>query len=62
MRAQQLRSFAALKSQEWRSGTSQERQDAVGLIRGVGIRKTMFRHVSGSSNGCLPTRQLPQWK
>eukprot|EP00959_Pyramimonas_sp_CCMP1952_P226078 4727771-Pyramimonas_sp.AAC.1 len=26
------------------------------------IQIAMFWHVSGSLNGCLPTRQLPQWK
>eukprot|EP00959_Pyramimonas_sp_CCMP1952_P238384 4981348-Pyramimonas_sp.AAC.1 len=25
-------------------------------------RETSFWHASGSSNGCLPTRQFPQWK
>eukprot|EP00959_Pyramimonas_sp_CCMP1952_P216124 4520488-Pyramimonas_sp.AAC.1 len=63
MRAQQLRGFAVLKSQERRSGTIQDRQDAtVKLIRGAGVPKTMFWHASGSSNGNLPTRQPPQWK
>eukprot|EP00959_Pyramimonas_sp_CCMP1952_P165789 3465179-Pyramimonas_sp.AAC.1 len=60
MRAQQLRVFAELKSQEWRSGAIADRQDAtVRLIHGVGIPRTMFWHASGSSNGCVPTRQFP---
>eukprot|EP00959_Pyramimonas_sp_CCMP1952_P164060 3430103-Pyramimonas_sp.AAC.1 len=63
MRAQQLRGFAVLKSQEWRSGTIQDRQDAtVRLIRCVGIPRTLFWHAAWSSNGCLPTRQCHQWK
>eukprot|EP00959_Pyramimonas_sp_CCMP1952_P111516 2332533-Pyramimonas_sp.AAC.1 len=63
MRVQQLRWFVVLKSQEWRSGTVQDRQDAtVRMIRGVGVLRMMCWHASGSSNGCLPTRQLPQWK
>eukprot|EP00959_Pyramimonas_sp_CCMP1952_P255703 5341146-Pyramimonas_sp.AAC.1 len=51
----------SLKSQEWRSGAIQDRQDAaVRLIRG--ILGTIFWHASGSSNGCIPTRQFPQWR
>eukprot|EP00959_Pyramimonas_sp_CCMP1952_P221545 4631399-Pyramimonas_sp.AAC.1 len=63
MRVQKLRWLAVSKSQEWRSGTIQDRQDAtVWLTRGFGIPRTMFWHASGSSNGYLPTRQFPQWK
>eukprot|EP00959_Pyramimonas_sp_CCMP1952_P170033 3552226-Pyramimonas_sp.AAC.1 len=43
MRVQQFRWFAVLKSQDWRSGTIQDRQGAaVWLIRGVGIPKKCF--------------------
>eukprot|EP00959_Pyramimonas_sp_CCMP1952_P069532 1451339-Pyramimonas_sp.AAC.1 len=63
MRAQQVCLFAVLKFQKRRSGTSPDRQDAeVRLIRGPEIPRTTFRHASGSSNGCLPARQFPQWK
>eukprot|EP00959_Pyramimonas_sp_CCMP1952_P111342 2329148-Pyramimonas_sp.AAC.1 len=63
MRVQQLRWFAVPKSQTFRFGTIQDRQDASArLIRGVGIPRTMFWCLSGSSNRCLPTRQFPQWK
>eukprot|EP00959_Pyramimonas_sp_CCMP1952_P379781 7955549-Pyramimonas_sp.AAC.1 len=63
MRVQQLRSFAVLTSQEWLPGMHQDCQDATfSLIRGVGIPRAKFCHASGSSNGCLPTRQFPQWK
>eukprot|EP00959_Pyramimonas_sp_CCMP1952_P086471 1808829-Pyramimonas_sp.AAC.1 len=63
MGGHQLREVAVLKSHEWRSGTIRDRQDAtVRLIRSDGIPRTMFWHASSSSNGCLPTRQFPQWK
>eukprot|EP00959_Pyramimonas_sp_CCMP1952_P318993 6674343-Pyramimonas_sp.AAC.1 len=63
MRAQQLRSFAVLKSKGRRFGTTQARQNAtVLLIRGVGVPRRMLWHAFGSSNGCLPTRHAPQWK
>eukprot|EP00959_Pyramimonas_sp_CCMP1952_P162187 3390820-Pyramimonas_sp.AAC.1 len=59
MRVQELHWFAVLKSHESRSGTVQDRQDAtVKLIQGAGIPRTMFCHVSGSSNAYLPTRQF----
>eukprot|EP00959_Pyramimonas_sp_CCMP1952_P131491 2749547-Pyramimonas_sp.AAC.1 len=62
MRMQQSRSFAVLKSQEWRPGAIQDCQDAtVRLIRGVGTPRTMSWHASGPQNGCLPSRQFPQW-
>eukprot|EP00959_Pyramimonas_sp_CCMP1952_P238763 4989466-Pyramimonas_sp.AAC.1 len=50
MRVQQLRWFAVLRSQEWRSGTIQDRQGAtVKLTRGVGrSREFLFGHASGS--------------
>eukprot|EP00959_Pyramimonas_sp_CCMP1952_P229927 4807261-Pyramimonas_sp.AAC.1 len=41
--------------------TRRDRQDAtVRLIRVVLISRTMFWNASGSSNGCLPTRQFPR--
>eukprot|EP00959_Pyramimonas_sp_CCMP1952_P426207 8926963-Pyramimonas_sp.AAC.2 len=62
MRAQQLRSFAVLTSQESCADTVQDRQDAtVRLIRCVGIPRTLFQHGSGYSNSCLPTRHFPLW-
>eukprot|EP00959_Pyramimonas_sp_CCMP1952_P011924 251704-Pyramimonas_sp.AAC.1 len=63
MWVQQSRWFFVLESLEWRPGAIQDRQDAtIRLIRGVGIPRIMFWYASGSSNGCLPTRQFPQWK
>eukprot|EP00959_Pyramimonas_sp_CCMP1952_P128195 2680914-Pyramimonas_sp.AAC.1 len=60
-KVKQLHGFAVLRSHEWCFGTVQYRHDAtVRLIRGAGI--PMCWHASGSSNGCLPTRQFPQWK
>eukprot|EP00959_Pyramimonas_sp_CCMP1952_P425274 8908147-Pyramimonas_sp.AAC.1 len=51
------------KSQAWRSGTIQARQDAtVRLIRGVRIARTMFWYAPESSSDCLPTRHFPQWR
>eukprot|EP00959_Pyramimonas_sp_CCMP1952_P099187 2073689-Pyramimonas_sp.AAC.1 len=36
---------------EWRSGSTQDRQDAtVRLIRGVGVPRIMLWHASGSSS------------
>eukprot|EP00959_Pyramimonas_sp_CCMP1952_P308681 6460539-Pyramimonas_sp.AAC.1 len=50
-------------SQKRRSVTILDRQNAaVGLICGVEIPRVIFWHASGSSNGCLPTGQFPQWK
>eukprot|EP00959_Pyramimonas_sp_CCMP1952_P058013 1210897-Pyramimonas_sp.AAC.1 len=43
----------------WRDSGSSTRNR---LIRGVGIPRTIFWHAAGSSNGCLPTRQCPQWR
>eukprot|EP00959_Pyramimonas_sp_CCMP1952_P026516 556164-Pyramimonas_sp.AAC.1 len=60
MRVQQLRWFAVLTSQEWRSGAIQDRQDAtVSLIGGVRIPRVVLWHASASSNDCLPMRQFP---
>eukprot|EP00959_Pyramimonas_sp_CCMP1952_P342690 7179447-Pyramimonas_sp.AAC.1 len=60
MRVQQLRWFSVLKSLDWRSSASRDCHNAtVRLIRSVGILRAIFWHASGSSNGCLPTRQFP---
>eukprot|EP00959_Pyramimonas_sp_CCMP1952_P146969 3076169-Pyramimonas_sp.AAC.1 len=61
MRAQQLRRFAVLKSQEWLSGAVHNHQDAtIMLIRGVGVPRMW--NESASSTGCLPTKHFPRWK
>eukprot|EP00959_Pyramimonas_sp_CCMP1952_P154493 3231939-Pyramimonas_sp.AAC.1 len=63
MRVQQLRWFAVLQSQDWRSRTIHDGQGAtIKLIRSVAIPRTMFWHASGSSNGSLPMRRFPQRK
>eukprot|EP00959_Pyramimonas_sp_CCMP1952_P270473 5654342-Pyramimonas_sp.AAC.1 len=50
----------------WHDSRSSRRNNQVyrmqELSRGVGTQRTMFSHPCGSSNGCLPTRQVPLWK
>eukprot|EP00959_Pyramimonas_sp_CCMP1952_P139283 2915103-Pyramimonas_sp.AAC.1 len=63
MRVQRLRSLAVLKFQEWRSGTnsgSSKRNSQVAPCRWSPKNNVVacFR----VPNGCLPTRQFPQWK
>eukprot|EP00959_Pyramimonas_sp_CCMP1952_P195108 4079892-Pyramimonas_sp.AAC.1 len=53
--------FTVFKSQEWRSGTIQDHQNAaIRLVRGVGIPRTMFWHAPGSLNSCRQTKQFAQ--
>eukprot|EP00959_Pyramimonas_sp_CCMP1952_P355929 7454050-Pyramimonas_sp.AAC.1 len=48
--------FVVLRSQEWCSGTIQDRQDATEtVIRGVEVAGTVFWHSSGFLSGCFPT-------